>query len=143
MSETEKEILELSRKELIEALEKAEGPGIALDAEIYCATHGHCERDGGAVILRCSETGHKKTKFAPPAYTSSIDAALTLVPDGWLLQISDWEDERLRARGPWQAILTRYGERDKMASFKTRCNHAPTPAIALCIAALKAHGDGK
>lgn len=115
----------MTREELIEALEKAEGPGIVFDAEIYCATHDDCERDGRAVILRCSDTGHKKTKFAPPAYTSSIDAALTLVPDGyrWLVHGS--------RHGGKPGATMGIGKHSFVSEHKF-------PAIALCIAALKA-----
>jgi hypothetical protein len=95
-------------QELIERLEKATGPDLDLDHAIARATRPF---DGHGVL----------------GYTSSIDAALTLVPEGW------------------QAIL--YTERacaelydatlKKRAGIKARA-YAPTTAIAICIAALRA-----
>jgi len=67
-------------KELIEKLENARAPVIVLDAMIYCELHDNCVRDGGAVIQ--SNPGAKPIRFAPPAYTSSIDKALMLLGDG-------------------------------------------------------------
>lgn len=67
-----------------------------------------------------------------------LDAALALVPEGWRLQLSDWDAQSLRDRGPWQAVITPPGKRDDFSEWHPRCDHAPTPALALCIAALKA-----
>lgn len=76
---------------------------------------------------------------AIPRYTDSLDSAMALkgrlLPD-WIVQLDEWEADILRAHGPWQAILTRRGERDQIKGV--RCDHAPTPALALCIAILRA-----
>lgn len=75
-----------------------------------------------------------------PLYTASIDAAMTLVPKGLRLLLSEWDDEKhLRPKGAWQAVLSKPGcdaSFDAMRGF--RCDHAATPALALCAAALKA-----
>lgn len=63
----------------------------------------------------------------PPPYTTSLDAALTLVPEGWLYELHSGNDE------DWAEVtLFPYLAR---ATFWTR---APTPARALIAACLKA-----
>lgn len=105
--------------DLIARLEKATGPDRELDWAISEALN-----------------------VAALEYTSSIDAALTLVPEGWLLQLSDWEDRQLRDAGPWQVVLVQRGKRGDMRhAFDARCDHAPTAALALVIAALKARAS--
>lgn len=75
-----------------------------------------------------------------PQYTASIDAAMTLVPKGLRLMLSEWDDEEhLRPRGPWQAVLSVPGADasfDLMRGY--RCEHGATPAIALTAASLRA-----
>ncbi len=59
-------------------------------------------------------------------YTTSLDAALTLVPDGMRIMV-----EGGMGRGAaqvWKPTMSAYFD----------CKRAKTPAIALCIAALKA-----
>lgn len=81
-------------------------------------------------------TGH----VGAPAYTASIEAAMTLIPSGLRLAVSEWDDEKhLRPRGPWQAILTKAGSGssfNEMLGY--RCDHAATPALAICAASLRA-----
>ncbi len=81
-----------------------------------------------------------RAKASAPRFTASLDAAMTLVPEGLRLQIGEWDDEKhLRPRGPWQAILTKPGCSSgfgDMLGF--RCEHAATPALALTAAALRA-----
>lgn len=88
--------------ELIAALERAEGPSRALDDAIEMLRPDHMREH------------HRR-------YTASIDAALSLVPEGheWVL-----DSQGLAA------IL--------FANRASHAAHAKTPAIALCIAALKA-----
>ncbi len=59
-----------------------------------------------------------------PAYTTSLDAALTLVPEG-----CEWEVYG----GDKQAVAVIYVSGPKYVDGR-----APTPALAMCIAALKA-----
>lgn len=79
----------------------------------------------------------------PPHYTASLDSAMALVPEGLRLMLSAWDDEKhLRARGPWQAVLSKPGADasfDLMRGY--RCEHAATPALALTAAALKARAS--
>jgi hypothetical protein len=111
----------MTRAELIAALEKATGPSLALDLE----------------IKRVCEVPHDPRCLALQ-YTASIDAALTLVPETngkrWYQVAQAWSQATARVRvypvNPWEGRT-----REAVAD-------APTPAIALCIAALKAQGDG-
>ena len=63
-----------------------------------------------------------------PHYTSSVDAALMLVPEGWEASIVVEVDRRSSVR-----VWKRLGE-----TTRTPIYEAPTPALAVCIAALKA-----
>ena len=97
------------REELIAALERAEGPSRELDAHIW-------KSDG--------------CRVAPvPRYTSSLDAALTLVPEGeaWLV---GWDDEN------HANVFVLPSPTSRPTGYHAQ--GAATPAIALCIAALKA-----
>ena len=99
----------MTRADLIAALEKAEGPSRELDAEIRKHVPGDYL----------------------PAFTASLDAALTLVPEGlaWRVEpatpgYTDW--------GKYRAGVTTWEKPYDLPSY------GATPAIALCIAALKA-----
>jgi hypothetical protein len=69
-----------------------------------------------------------------PRYTASVDAALTLVPEGWkvsMLQEDAAEEEQ------W---FCRLGQRRGRFGAPGTDGHAP--ALALCIASLIAHEKG-
>lgn len=120
--------------ELIAALEKAERPSRELDAEIAAliaeTQPAHPMPDGTIWIEGCgsesSRTLHSRS------YTRSIDAALTLVPDGF-----DWFVSSEFHGTQFFATVT---SKDRLHNFVARGILA-TPAIALCIAALKARGE--
>lgn len=119
----------MTRSELIAALERATGPNYDLDALIWNAigrpdTRTH---DGTPCVL---------------TYTASIDAAMTLVPEGWAIErIQIWPGQRPYV-SLWECGQDRDGKWWHSAGAKK--NHqrldvdGATPAIALCIAALKA-----
>lgn len=102
-----------SRSEIIERLEKATGPDRNLDAMIHWLM-----KDG---------VGVGATQDAP-AYTGSLDAAMTLVPEGCEVD--------LQTRRRYAAIADWRG-RDYGLPLGTSID-AATPILALCIAALKA-----
>jgi hypothetical protein len=115
-------------KDLIERLEKATGPDRVLDGAIFCACAPR--------MAECWPHWSKQERLDMPAhYTSSVDAALTLVPEGW--GISQLEDERENEEDPDKIT----GCYVRLAG-PSRCGFASTihhtRAIALCIAALKA-----
>lgn len=110
------------KDDLIARLEAATGPSFALDCEISKAA-------GSAA-------------WPPRAYTASIDAALTLVPDGcgWS---AGW-GQILPDKPMGEARITRNAHfigYDANYDVIVKAN-AATPALALCIAALRARaGD--
>ena len=115
--------------ELIERLEKATGPDRKLDDDI-AISHGwtfeKMKRDARPYWREPGQTEwFARSRSGPPAYTSSIDAALTLVPEGM-----DWS-------------ISSYG-----GTFIHPGNDAPvirgegrTPVLTLCVAALRARID--
>lgn len=109
----------MTRTELIAALENAEGPSRKIDTEI-------ADISG----IRLGQLGH-----ALP-YTSSIDAALTLVPEGWgvSLKVAPIKDG-VKNQHCW---VTDWGESDE----EMDAINCATPAIALCIASLRAIRNG-
>ena len=117
-------------EELIAALERADAPSRELELRIA--------RD----VLDSKPLGHAaglpdellvaQAEFGPwPRYTSSIDAALSLVPEGYVWRM---QAPAPQPTGKWAAeIFTQ----PMWSSFRDG-THATHPAIALCIAALKA-----
>lgn len=115
--------------ELIAALEKSQGPSRDLDAGIGRAIGFVPKRKNinkrsryPTVVLRVEEVF--------PAYTSSLDAALTLVPEGWFWWVGhlDETDRRFVATIAKRAVVG-------SPSCKGLATTAP---IAICIAALQA-----
>lgn len=122
----------MTKEELIAALEKATGPDRELDADIVRVAFN------AGVTWRSTqytmevfpavhwEAPHPYAGMSEPvpAYTASIDAALALVPDGH------------------QSVIWTAGGADVfpatpgLHAYDT--TYAATPAIALCIAALRA-----
>jgi len=90
--------------ELIAALERAEGPSRELDDEID---------------LMALETGWRQERmiYGSPNYTASLDAALTLVPEG-----------------------AGFALMGRAAKVGRETSKGATTAIALCIAAIRARG---
>lgn len=139
----------MTRAELIEKLEAADGPSCSLDAEIFrhmgeplpkefvgLPIKLKWQGDGTAVVNVSEEF---QVKFSPPAYTASLDAAVGLVElvlPGW-----DWQ---LNAQG--FAIICKEGVDAMYAgegySENEYIGSAKTLALALCIALLKALGGG-
>lgn len=101
---------------LAERCEEATGATRELDAMIHWAIN-----DGVAVGYAA---------YAP-AYTASLDAAMTLVPEGAAWSIGCEDD----AQTDWLADLTCFSEDPDDYSLYIR---AATPAVALCAAALRA-----
>lgn len=100
--------------DLIRRLEAATGPDRELDAAI------------DAVIARSFASD---PMFPETPYTSSLDAALTLVPAHHLW----WVKQGFRFQAVVWMIETDYDERYPPTGFSTN-----SPAIAFCIAAIKA-----
>jgi hypothetical protein len=100
---------------LIARVEAATGADYDIDREIWRAV----DPDAAEEYAAC-ET---------PAYTAGLDAAVALVPSGWGWSVGGWADD-----GFTNAIAV-VSERRK---FMRPQVHAATPALALCLAALRA-----
>lgn len=129
-------------KDLIERLEASHGPDRALDCEIAVAfdVRGDwCSRPLRELVATCgmdwlvkNSESQQSTLKALPNYTSSIDAALTLVPEG--------DDIWLKIQH------ARYDGHPKVCTAGFETGKAPywhggmavTFPLALCIAALRA-----
>ncbi|NTG01837.1 hypothetical protein G6L30_17100 [Agrobacterium rhizogenes] len=142
-------------EELIAALEKATGPDRWCDANIYAMAHGQTIQifggnivSNGHSVIGWLDPGKVNVNFTPsgigeliPRYTASIDAAVALVErvlPGWRIEnLSEWDAEILRDQGPWMCDLVQ--RRLEFFDRKSaKCSHAPTAALALCIATLRA-----
>jgi len=82
----------------------------------------------------------------PPAYTTSLDAALTLVPKGWRTTIGDysfgWTAALYSPDFQGKSVPGQGGEEYVTIAGRTALGiQKPTPALALVIAALKAGCD--
>lgn len=120
---------------LIIRLEKATGPDRELDAEIWAAVRP----DLRSAVAFAQWKGLRPrgedwdTAFAnycrerAPHFSRSVDAALTLVPEGWQWVVGG---DRAANGGPWADVQPNHTGVTK--------THAPTPSLALCTAALKA-----
>lgn len=85
----------------------------------------------------CWRKEYRSGEWMPlPRYTASIDAAMTLVPEGWTVAHITQNDDKSWFVELREGFLTSY-TRVVMSPLKTS-----TPAIALCIAALKARDNG-
>ena len=136
-------------EKLIQDLETATEGSREWDAEVWAAVATNADLDcpdfakGWEPRFRASEDGKvtlyaknmkteewlERSRRPAPDYTTSLDAALTLVPDGLhvLLHTGQWT----RYMGASVQIFAT----DEEGAEWTRAN---TPALALCVAALKA-----
>lgn len=135
----------MTLSELIAKLEQASAPDRELDAEIACAArfpeHRPARKGDHAgvhgVDPESDWAGHiyVPTGFLVAySYTRSIDDAMTLVPEGWNLRIAE-NDKHW-----WWAELR---EGFETSYRRVEIGRSPTPALALCIAALRARAQDK
>lgn len=130
---------------LIEELEKATGPSMELDEKIAGILGIDRSECCGSFIQydpeELPECCGKPIVGMPKQYTSSLDAAVSLMPEGWRTVHA----EEYLVRGNWGWTLKSndpaHGGRIDGGSFAA--GMAKTPAIALCIAALKARAEVK
>jgi len=105
--------------ELIAKLETATGPDRELDIAIAYA------------CLPLHHSGRWSVVTAP-AFTESLNAALSLVPEEW----TAWELRSSGRKTRFSADLSRLTECD--AGEDWAHGRGPTPALAICVAAIKA-----
>ncbi|MCW2763407.1 MAG: hypothetical protein JWR85_3608 [Marmoricola sp.] len=135
--------------------EAATGGDRELDALIRCAVFAdedsyveQSKINGAWCIYRTNYSGNARSwephglshEQRNGSFTADLNAAMTLVPEAHTVQLSDWDHEILRAKGPWQAIVLPLGARGSMKdfTFTNRCDHAASAALALTIASLRA-----
>lgn len=110
-------------KDLILRLEKATGPDREIDLAIG---HWLWRITNAGKPWECFDYG---TDGPNRKFTNSIDAALTLVPEGHVVSIRSYSD------GSWRASVRNLSD---VAGQSMLGGEKPIAAIALCIAALKA-----
>jgi len=142
-----------SLSDLIARLEKATGPDRQLDCEIAEAL-GHSivwkqanyTMEAFPAILWRKPHPYAGMKEPCPKWTSSIDAAMTLVPEGWRVNSGDFSVE---GRFAWMLTLAGQPRTEWFARRRSMTDdydgdplymsgRGKTLSIALCIAALKA-----
>ena len=136
----------MPKDELIAALEKADGPDRELDALIWLLvnypdwrkhkdwrkTNGWAEESRPSSMVSYYTADGLGGSGSANHYTASIDAALTLVPEGW-----SWSVDHLLGQKPG-AVLN-----NKPFSKTAIATEGATPALAICIAALRATERGE
>lgn len=121
----------MAELEKLAARVEREGPSRELDAEIARAFGWRSFYLAG--FGPRWQKGHGTVTSELPAYTASIDAALTLVPEGW-----DWFKLRTTTVQTWVEVGRKDGT--GMIAFSVE---ASTPAAALCAAALRANQESQ
>jgi hypothetical protein len=122
-----------SLKQLAERVEAATGPDRELDEAICAALYPTYELPYAA---RCAPT---HIQSIVPRYSASLDAAMTLVPEGWCKTVADWwcGDDK-------PPFFADCGDLDALKAdvdgiiFQA---WAATPALALTAAALRARAS--
>lgn len=112
-------------KSLIERIEKSEGADRELDHAIY-------EALGKPVVRMASASTHGTDLVNwAPFYSASLDAAVTLVPEGWSFEVRSSGTGDPGQASVWNPMRAPGHEEYRVSNFAT-------PALALCAAALKA-----
>jgi hypothetical protein len=122
--------------DLIKRLEEAREGSRELDEAIALAVYPEMERRTVADPITGTEQVWylHGTRVRIEPYTTSVDAALTLVPEGW--RIAEMKDGIKSDRGPY--CNTRLWCPANPGLGYAYPGNGATPALALCIAALKA-----
>jgi hypothetical protein len=133
--------------ELVERCEQATGPDRELDASIFKALGAPVPFQffNKLVALTFDEAeqcyfapiGDMRVRYEPPTYTASLDAAMTLVPEGMMFCVTN-----VGVDHPTKPDLSRSSAIvGKPDDPKRGYNTGATPALALCAAALRARAS--
>lgn len=136
-------------RDLIERLERATGPDRELDMRIWWLldrksaerTYWNAATGKPRALgdeLPTSGLGVLAMKERAPHYTASLDAALTLVPAGL-----DWFVKHYASAGGKFGAVVTSPEIAARSWGDYSHDNSPTPALALCIAALRAREAAK
>jgi hypothetical protein len=135
--------------DLIEAIEKAEGPGRMLDALIevevrrwqaYEAGLNDDQRAHWKPVGTKGEVEEGGCRYHSPTYTFEIDRALLLVPGGWQWQVSNRAPKPRQGRAyinNKELLFAGIGGQKPNPKYRGDETTAATPALALCAAALR------
>ena len=118
-------------KSLIAELEQAKEGSNELDRQI------HAFVDGSPLEGSCDKCKQTFIRF-PRSYTVNLDDALKLVPEGWgwaAAELDEGEPSAVTTNREPQIIPGTLDSNPNKIDFRTK---AATPAIALCIASLRA-----
>jgi hypothetical protein len=127
---------------LARRVEAAQGANRELDAEIYCTLNPEWQpsRTCPDVLWRGDPT--KPESIGAPAFSASLDAAVSLVPAGWRVNTADWS---VLGRFTWMLkgpCLKRVPNDDSGwdagSDWYVSGVSEATPALALTAAALRA-----
>jgi hypothetical protein len=127
----------MTRTDLIAALESASGPSRELDAEIasYVLPVGYgmyLTREQWAAAVAAEN-------WNSPRYTGSLDAAMTLKPEVWMVRVLAQNDG-----GGWFCeLVSRWPSSYTKKVRSGGDNSNLTPALALCTACIKALESGE
>jgi hypothetical protein len=123
--------------ELAERCEAATGPDRELDAAVCAPDYRRLlgapfvslSPDARRVEFGTHHQGEDHIVYSrePLPVTASLDAAMTLVPEGWCFELGDWE-------GAWARVFVN-GNTERCFA------EAATPALALCAAALRSRSQ--
>jgi hypothetical protein len=111
---------------LAERVERANGPDRELDALIAPFQRFRVVEEGHPLGRCCYDTGGQLVVL--PRYTASIDAAATLVPEGWVIALTVFSDS---------ATVMLIDDRINPVRLPDVEGNAATPAAALTAAALR------
>ncbi len=130
--------------DLITQLEAAPEGSRELDVEIGRLVGLKIHGEFWQIVPGVMEPDHKAV-IPIPFYTYSIDCALTLVPEDWIVSISKradthWVGEPYKYHWYAHMDLYEHNEENSLSGCEriTSSGAAPSPALALCIASLKA-----
>lgn len=135
---------------LIERLEKADGPDREIDRDLWEAITGECTHRKTHFVylendereLECSDCGadtYGKDKWS--GLTSSLDAALGLVErklPGWVWKLSTDGDASAPDHKAHATLASEVWADPGAGMGVVTYGHAPTPALAVCLALLRA-----
>ncbi len=136
--------------DLADRVEKAQGADRELDAAIFVALtpeaygverrplDGLIDNDTAGWLLRWDPPRRWSDSWRPILrYTASLDAALSLVPEGWRWSLDHTQNPPYRDCGR----ATLYAPGDGWTPADVSEIYGATPALALCAAALRARAE--
>ena len=127
--------------ELIARLDVATGPDQILDRDIelyrgHCIKHPDTKMADRYVLSIYTHPDYGAGQgYLPAQFTGSIDAAMTLVPEGWYIELKGPRAYlHLPVNSPnyWSAHMSSFNYENMATGW------GATPSLAICIAALRA-----